>query len=479
MPDIRTQPTIYEINTPIFLAELSQLQKQRVTLATVPHKYWDELAEQGIDAVWFMGVWQRSPIARDLATGEPWLRHALPDIQQEDLLGSAYSIQDYVIDGSLGGNDALAEARAQLEKRGIGIILDYVPNHVAIDHAWATEHPEYLLLGSEAELFAHPEAFFEMNGKVFAKAKDPNFAPWSDVLQINAFSQALRQEVTQTLQHLATMCDGLRCDMAMLMMNDVFKQTWGERVGDVPDEDYWPEIISAVRQVRPDFLFLAEVYWDKEKDLLKQGFDLCYDKHLYDHLLESPAPVIKQYVEKPRQYQNHLLRFIENHDEKRAASVYSFDKHVAAAVVMATLPGAHLYHDGQREGRQLHVPVHLGRRVDEVPNDIMKLFYRKLWKFVSSESLYTHHWKQVKVITGLMHKESDQILAWVWTNKYSRFLICVNYSPKPAHGHVDLVTAKAHSAIQLTGGPLLLTHVLNDGYLKLQPWQHVIIELSK
>jgi len=477
--NIQNKPTIYEINAPIFLNEIAIREQRAVTFASVPESEWDALAEQGIDAVWFMGVWKRSPVARDMAKGEPWLKAALPDARDEDLLGSAYSIQDYSVDDVLGGNEGLAIARAELEKRGIGLVLDYVPNHVAIDHSWATEHPEYLLQGTAEELEKAPSAFIQVGDTVFAKAKDPNFEPWSDVLQINAFSAELRQEVIRTLQTIAGMCDGVRCDMAMLMMNTIFTGTWGSRACAVPDTDYWPQIISGVRSVSPDFLFLAEVYWNKEEALLDQGFDLCYDKKLYDYLLEGTAHDINKHIHQPVLYQNHLLRFIENHDEDRAASVYSFDKHTAAAVVMATLPGAHMYHEGEREGRKSHVPVHLGRRVDEVTDEALKDFYTKLWAFTAAHPFTQAKWKPLKVSSGVLHRESHSLLGWSWTTETSCFIVCINYSAEAAHGRIPLERKEVIGATQIIDGAIEPSKFLHGSRIKLDAWQHVIIEVEK
>ncbi|HEY8886412.1 MAG TPA: alpha-amylase family glycosyl hydrolase [Candidatus Microsaccharimonas sp.] len=474
-------PTIYEINTPIFLREIGVRVGHPVTLADVPDNEWDAIARPGIDTVWFMGVWKRSMIAKDMAKGEKWLKAALPDMQDEDLLGSAYSIQEYVVDELLGGNDGLAVARGKLQDRGIGIILDYVPNHVAIDHEWvtATEHPDYFLLGSEHELAKHSEAFVQTPGGIFAKGKDPNFEPWSDVLQLNAFSPALRQEVLGTLQYIAGMSDGVRCDMAMLMMNTIFKHTWGERVGDMPTDEYWPHIIATVREAHPDFLFLAEVYWDKQQDLLDQGFGLCYDKDLYDHLLHGSVPVIKKHLEKPVEYQNHLLRFLENHDEERAAKEFPLDKHIAAAVITATLPGAHLYYDGEREGRTVKLPVHLGRRVDEPVNEAVALFYDKLWAFVARKNFAQGEWKLLMATSRFWHRESHHVLAWQWTGKTGASIIAVNYSAEKAHVTLDADLKKVTNAEDISKGHVNWAEYINGSRLTLDAWQHVVIELEK
>ena len=130
----------------------------------------------------------------------------------------------------------------------------------------------------------------EVGGAVLANGRDPYFPAWPDVVQLNAFAEELRGAATDVLTGIAEQCDGVRCDMAMLMMNDVFARTWGGRVGPAPQTDYWPEVIGRVRESHPGFLFLAEAYWDLEWDLQQQGFDYCYDKRLYDRLLQRARP---------------------------------------------------------------------------------------------------------------------------------------------------------------------------------------------
>ena len=479
MKDNLTQPTIYEINTPIFLREVSERVGREVTFADIPDSEWDAIAYPGIDTIWFMGVWKRSLLARQMAKNEAWLKQALPDATDEDLIGSAYSIQEYVVDTSFGGNEGLATARFKLAQRGIKIMLDYVPNHVGIDHDWTAEHPDYFLLGTEQELAQQPEAFVQTPGGIFAKGKDPNFEPWSDVLQLNAFSTTLRQEVIGTLQAIARMSDGVRCDMAMLMMNTIFKSTWEDRVGDMPTNEFWPAVITATRQVNPEFVFLAEVYWDKQQAMLDQGFDFCYDKDLYDLLIDGSVHHIKKYLEKPVSYQQHLLRFLENHDEERAAHEFPLHKHLAAAVINATLPGAHLYYDGQREGRQVKVPVHLGRRVDEPVNNDIAVFYDKLYSFTQSKKIHNYEWQLVTATSTLWHFQSHHVLAWTWTNETSQYLVAVNYTHETARVTIDVDLTIAQSAVDILAGEVTLSEYISGSDLTLGPWQHVVIELAK
>ena len=140
---------------------------------------------------------------------------------------------------------------------------------------------------------------------MLALGRDPFFPAWPDVVQLNAFSPELRAAVVETLRAIADQCDGVRCDMAMLVMNDTFAKTWDDRGGERPADDYWPTVISAVRQTHPDFRFLAEAYWDLEWELQQQGLDFCYDKRLYDRLMQrgrrtgTPPPARRRLLPGP------------------------------------------------------------------------------------------------------------------------------------------------------------------------------------
>jgi hypothetical protein len=236
-------PIIYEINAWVWLHELSQRYERSIKLATVPPEEWDGIAGLGVDAVWLMGVWERSPVGTQIARQHEDLQteyqRVLADFSPEDVVGSPYCVHRYVVDEYLGGPEGLAAAREALAERNILLMLDFVPNHVALDHPWVFEHPEYLLQGDADDLAERPGEFFEADGKVFAHGRDPYFPPWTDTVQLSAFSSWLRQAVINTLREITDQCDGVRCDMAMLLIDRVFEQTWGHRAGERAASEFW------------------------------------------------------------------------------------------------------------------------------------------------------------------------------------------------------------------------------------------------
>lgn len=481
-------PFIYEIGTWPWLAELSATAGREVRLADVPGDRWDALAELGFDAVWLMGVWRRSPAGVALALADPDLvagfRAALADWRPDDVVGSPYCIRAYEVDAHLGGADGLAAARAALAERGMGLILDFVPNHVAPDHPWTVERPELFVRGDEGDLARDPKSFTATGGGVLANGRDPFFPPWPDVVQLNAFSPALRDAVVSTLDGIARQCDGVRCDMAMLVMNDVFARTWGERVGPAPAEDYWPAVIGAVRRAHPGFRFLAEAYWDREWDLQQQGFDFCYDKRLYDRLVHEPAEQVRLHLLADPAYQQRLVRFVENHDEPRAAAVLDPARERVATVATLTQTGARLVHHGQIEGRRVRTPVFLGRGPTETDDAGLAGFHRSLLTALADPTFRRGRWRLCDRSGWPGNDSWADLVAWCWEGP-GRWLVVVNLSGGDAAGHVRvpwsdvrdrrwrLVDPTRGSAFDRDGRDLA------DGlYVGLGPWEWHLLRID-
>jgi len=413
------QPVIYEVNTAVWLAELTRAARAPVTLGSVTEAGWDAITPAGADAVWLMGVWERSPAGLELARANAGLvesfREALPDLKEQDIIGSPYCVRRYVADERFGGPAGLAAARAALAARGVRLILDYVPNHVAPDHPWVTEHPEFFIQGDDHDIKADPAGWLRVGGHVLAHGRDPYFPPWPDVVQLNAYAPAAREATVRTLADIAGQCDGIRCDMAMLMFNDIFGKTWGSRAGQRPGEEFWPAVIAGLRARHPDTVLIAEAYWDTEWTLQQQGFGFCYDKRLYDRILEQNPPDVRGHLLADLSYQSRMVRFLENHDEPRIADKLPAVLERAAAVTIATLPGATFWHEGQFEGRRVRVPVFLDRRPDEPPDQELAAWYGDLLRQVAGHRVRSGAWRLLETAGWPDNQSCQDLVAWSWT----------------------------------------------------------------
>ena len=476
-------PVVYEVDTWPWLTDVrTRLGAPAATLGDLAAQVWDDLAPPGTDAVWLMGGWERSPAGLAVAWENDGLRQAfhatLPDLSTEDVVGSPYCVRRYVVDERLGGPAGLAAARAELARRGLRLILDYVPNHVAPDHPALTTHPDWFVTGAAEDLAAAPEAWFEVDGRVVARGRDPYFPPWPDVAQLNAFAPGLRQASADALGAILDQCDGVRCDMAMLLTNEVFARTWGRYAGPAPAEEFWPLVISRVRERHPDAVLIAEAYWDMEWTLQQQGFDFCYDKRLYDRLVHEDAGAVRKHLAAGLDYQRRLLRFIENHDEPRAGAVFAGGRDRAAAVAIGTLPGATLWHDGQFEGRRVKLPVFLDRRPDEPVDADLRGFYHRL---VDGSAAVRHgDWTVLDCHGWPDNPTHHDLLAWAWTGPehgdVPHHVVVVNLSGHPCQARIPLPSPR--------GGRWRLTDLLvgagyeREGdelvdpglYVALPPW---------
>ena len=481
---------IYEINTWVWLADLSRQSAGPVDLGSVSGAEWDAIAQCGFAAVWLMGVWERSPAGIAIANKNNSLlqsfQQALPDFTPADNVGSAYCIRNYQVDPHLGGPAGLVAARRELAARGMRLILDFVPNHVAPDCPTILEQPSHYLQGTAADLQAQPHSFLQLGTQIFAFGKDPYFAPWPDVIQVNAFSPGFQQAATEQLLSIAEQCDGVRCDMAMLLINRIFAQTWGTRAGEPPATEYWPTVISAVRQQHAGFLFGAEAYWGLERELLQQGFDYCYDKTFYDRLAEQNPSGLLQELSLDPGYQRKLVRFIENHDEPRAATEFPGGRGTSAALAMATVPGARLFHEGQLTGRHVRVPPFLGRRPEEPVDPVIADFYRLLLKTIQAPVFREGDWALCKAAGWTDNQSCQAIASWCWTREEDRRLVLINLSGSTAQARVHLPWQ------DLAGGEWILSDALSAAiydragdelqqqglYVELTPWQGQILSFK-
>jgi hypothetical protein len=485
-------PSLYQINTRVWLTELSQKLGRRATLDDIPDVELDRLAARGFDWVWCLSVWQTGPAAQEISRTNPGWRHefaeTLPDLKDEDIGGSGFAIQNYSVHRDLGGAAALARLRQRLQQRGQKLMLDFVPNHMAPDHPWIDEHPDYFIHGSEADVTRSPQNYCRVkrrNGPlVLAYGRDPYFDGWPDTLQLNYGNPALQQAMIGELESIARQCDGLRCDMAMLVLPDVFEATWGIRA-----DLFWPKAIEFVRRQHPNFLFMAEVYWDMEWVMQQQGFDYAYDKRLYDRLREGHARPVREHFHADDKYQNKLARFMENHDEPRAAATFAPEVHEAAAAITFLSPGLRFFHQGQFQGRTKRISPHLVRGPQEPINQRLEEFYDRLLNVLRRPAVRDGQWQLLEGVPAWEGNSSwDCFLAFAWQgHDGERLLMIVNYAPNQSQCYVRLPFP------DLGNGQWRLENLIGDGkydregndlqarglYLDEPPWKTQVFSFTK
>ena len=430
---MRPHPHLYEISAWPWLERLSRDTGTHVTLANVPHAEWDRLARLGFDIVFLMGVWKRSALGRLLARTDVALLdeydRALPGWSMRDVPGSPYCIQAYEPDDRMGGWRGLETARNELQERGIALLLDFVPNHTGFDHEWVRTKPERYVQGTLDDYRRAPGDFRPIETgdalHFIACGRDPFFAPWRDVAQLNYFNPDTRAAMIETLRTIAKHCDGVRCDMAMLVLNDVFQQTWGQKLDllwGAPSEEFWP---AATHQV-PSLAFLAEVYWDREYELQQQGFSYTYDKRLLDRLHDGWGEQVRGHLRADPAFARRLARFLENHDEARAAAVFG-PRLPAAAAVTFLLPGLRFVFDGQLDGAQVRPPVQLGHWPQESPAPAVRDLYERLLRVANLPLLHDGAWQLLDVHSA-GDDTSGNVVAFSWRKGDDCAVVAANIS---------------------------------------------------
>jgi len=486
----RKNPTLYQVNTRVFLTEIGHRLNRPATLDDIPKEEIENWSQAGFDWIWMLSVWQTGEAGRGISRENPiWRKEyeeTLPDLQEEDIAGSGFAITGYTVSEKIGGEDALLRFRDRLAGYGMKLMLDFVPNHMAPDHPWIDEHPDYFIRGTEKDLERAPGNYARVKRKhdelILAYGRDPYFPGWPDTVQLNYGNSHLQKAMSDELTNIATKCDGVRCDMAMLLLPEVFQKTWG-----IDTEPFWPVVIRQVKEQYPDFILMGEVYWDMEWTMQQQGFDYTYDKRLYDRLLALEATPVREHLLAGLDYQERLGRFLENHDEQRIASVFPWDVHQAAAVITFLTPGLKFFHQGEIKGWKKKVSPHLGRGPDEDTNPGIEAFYKRLIEIINRHVLHEGEWMLLTCHRAWEGNPSyGNFIAFSWKHDGTILLVVVNYADHQGQSLVQLPfyelsdqTCKLsgimhHEAYELDGNDLI-----NRGlFVDLPAWGFHVFDIS-
>ena len=484
-------PSLYQVNTRVWLTELARSLGRPATLDDVPDAELDRFAALGFDWIWLLSVWQTGPGAQQISRSHAEWRHdfeeTLPDLREEDIAGSGFAITGYTVHKSLGGDAALARIRERLRRRGLKLMLDFVPNHMGLGHPWIEDHPEFFIQGTPEDAANAPQNYTRIRRQagetVFAYGRDPYFSGWPDTLQLNYASPDLQEAMIGELLRISGQCDGVRCDMAMLVLPDVFERTWGHHA-----PLFWPAATQRVRERVPGFVFMAEVYWDLEWTLQQQGFNYAYDKRLYDRLREGHARPVREHFQAGRDYQDKLARFLENHDEPRAAATFPPETHQAAAVLTFLSPGLRFFHQGQIEGRRKRISPHLVRGPNEPVEESLRTFYERLLAALRDPTVRDGEWQLLQCDPGWEGNwTNDCFVVFAWQGAEGRrLLVAVNYAANQSQCHVRLPFADlAGKSWRLQDQLRPASYEWNGDdlvrkglYLDAAPWQASVFTLS-
>lgn len=433
-------PRLLELNSRIWIKRFGK----NATLADVPDSQIDFWKSIGYNYIWLMGVWNNNKKVIDEYCFEPDLiksyTDALKDWHKDDVIGSPYSIDKYEINNLLGTKKDLLDFKKRLNEAGIFLVLDFVCNHFSAKSSLIWTNKEIFLPADEYIFKNDPYTFYPSpanDNEYLAHGRDPLFPPWKDTVQINFYEPAARKFLTNILLDLTELCDGVRCDMAMLPLNNIFFNTWIgvlKKYGyERPEKEFWEEAISMVKSKRDDFVFIAETYWDLEWQLQKLGFDFTYDKRLTDRLVAGDVNSIRDHFQAEEEYQNKSVRFLENHDEDRAIIKLGRERSLAAAVIMSTIPGVAFYFDGQCDGKKIKLPVQLGREPEEKQDEKIKEFYRNLFNITKAKIFRMGKWQLLETIpVSASDKSNENLLAWEWRLEDEIRIVVVNYNNSTA-----------------------------------------------
>lgn len=427
----------------MWLDELSARLGREVKLADVPDQEWDALKERGFDIVWLMGIYQRSPEARQIAL-EPQMTQAysraLPDWRPDDVIGSPYSVPAYKPDPRIGTWRDVDGVRKNLRARGMALFLDFVGNHTALDHPWVRKNPEFYVQGTQQDFEKDPNSFYRVETEsdtfFLARGRDPYFPPWPDTLQLNHFHDGMRAAHLAELTAIAKHCDGVRCDMAMLQLNDIFGKLWLRFLPAgmmAPATEFWTDAKNAL----PALTLLAEAYWGTEQRLLDLGFSFVYDKELYDAVRDLNLGGVRARLALPATAQNHFARFMENHDEARCAATFGDPRLQALGTLMSTVPGMRFYHHGELEGRKVQLPIQLRRAAAENPDPAVVAFFGKILHMTNDDAFHQGTWGLLPV-TAVGDGTSANLIAYEWRLGGAWKVIVANLSGGASQGRIPL-----------------------------------------
>jgi hypothetical protein len=149
---------------------------------------------------------------------------------------------------------------------------------------------------------------------------------------------------------------------------------------------------------------------------------------------------VREHLHAGLDYQDRLARFLENHDEPRAAATFSSGAHEAAAVLTYLSPGLRFFHQGQFEGRLRRISPHLCRAPEEAVDQRVAEFYDRLIAVLRRPVLCGGEWRLLPCGTAWDGNATwDNYVAYSWQmGREDRLIVAVNASAVPSQCFVRL-----------------------------------------
>ena len=349
-------PSLFQVNTRVWLTELARSLGRKATLDDVPDGELDRLAGLGFDWVWLLSVWQTGPAGSRsraaIRSGAGSSSRRCPICATRTSAARASPSPATPCTTTSAARPRWPACASGSDQRGLRLMLDFVPNHTGLDHPWVEDHPEYYVAGTERDLARAPQNYTWVKGAARRSAPGPRAR--SLLFGLARHPAAQLRQPGHAGRDARRAAEDRRAVRRRALRHGHAGAARGLRahLGHPGRSPSGRRRRERVREQAPGFCFMAEVYWDLEWTLQQQGFDYTYDKRLYDRLREGHARPVREHFHAGLDYQDRLARFLENHDEPRAAATFPRGMHEAAAVDHLPVARAALLPPGPARGQR-------------------------------------------------------------------------------------------------------------------------------
>lgn len=497
-PDTDWMPKVVLLakNTYVWLYQLSKKYNREIkTLDQIPDEELDLLSSYGFNALWLIGIWERSPASRKIKqlSGNP------------EALASAYSIYDYVIANDLGGEEAYQNLNERCWKRGIRLACDIVPNHMGIYSKWIIEHPDYFIQSdyppfpsysfTGPDLSEHPDFQIRIEDKYWTRqdaavvfqlienktgkvryiyhGNDGTSMPWNDTAQLNLLKPEVREALYQLILNIAKKFSIIRLDAAMTLTQKHYQRLWfpvpgtGGAIPSRTDfsmstdeflekypKEFWREVIDRINIDKPDTLLLAEAFWLMEGYFVRTlGMHRVYNSAFMNMLKNEENAKYRDLISNTLEFNPEILKryvnFLSNPDEETAINQFGDgDKYFGCCVMMVTMPGLPMFAHGQIEGlKEKYGHEYYRSYYDEIPNEYLidrhrrEIFplMKKRYLFSQVENFELYDFKNeygdvIENIFAYSNRSGNERALVFYNNSYSTYYGYIDYSHPKNYG---------------------------------------------